>query len=130
MARGRLVIIGRVLAVNFLLSWVVLPFALPPFKGYSAADLVEVLLWQVFGTIGWPFAILGGLLSLVFAQARANPGSLLLTLIYPIMLLLFARAIFAKSPARWELYLLHVLLAFSFGAVWFNVLNGYDFMVG
>ena len=130
MARGRLVTIGRSLAVNFLVSWLVLPFALPPFEGYSAADLLEVLLWQVFGFIGWPIAVLGGLFSLVFAQARANPGSLLLTLIYPILLLLFARAVFSKCPRRWELYLLHLLLAFSFAAVWYNVLNGYDFMVG
>lgn len=130
MQRRRLYISGGSLAINVLLSWTILPFAIPPYQGYSAADLLEVLLWQGIATVGWPFAILGGLLSLIFTQGLANPGPLLLMLVYPAMLLLLTRAVFSKSLQRWELPLLHLLLAVSFAIIWYYVLNGYDFMPG
>jgi hypothetical protein len=84
--------IGGSLIVNILLSWMILPFAVPPFQGYSAPDLFEVLLWQVIASVGWLFAILGGLLSLIFTRGHANLLPLLLTLVYPVMLLLLSRA--------------------------------------
>lgn len=122
--------IGGSLIINILLSWMILPFAIPPFQGYSAPDLLEVLLWQVINSVGWPLAILGGLLSQIFTRGHANLLPLLLTLVYPVMLLLLGRAVFSKFPQRWELRLLHLLLTFSFAVIWYFVLNGYDFMTG
>ena len=122
--------IGGSLIINILLSWMILPFAIPPFQGYSAPDLFEVLLWQVISSVGWPFAILGGLFSQIFTRGHANLLPLLLTLVYPVMLLLFGRTVISKFPQRWELPLLHLLLTFSFAVIWYFVLNGYDFMTG
>ena len=130
MLHRHLLIIGGSLIINILLSWMILPFAIPPFQGYSAPDLFEVLLWQVIASVGWPFAILGGLLSQIFTRGHANLLPLLLTLVYPVMLLLLGRAVFSKFPQRWELPLLHLLLTFSFAVIWYFVLNGYDFMTG
>ena len=130
MQHRRLLIISGLLIINILLSWVILPFAIPPFQGYSPRDLLDVLLWQVIAAIGWPFAILGGLLSQIFTRGHANLLPLLLTLVYPVMLLLLGRVVFSKSHQRWELLLLHLLLAFSFAVIWYYVLNGYDFMPG
>jgi hypothetical protein len=130
MQHRRLLVIGGSLIINALLSWVILPFAIPPFQGYSTPDLLEVFLWQVIAAISWPFAILGGLLSQIFTQGHANLLPLLLTLVYPVMLLLLGRVVFSKSLQRWELPLLHSLLAFSFAVIWYYVLNGYDFMPG
>ena len=130
MQHRRLLIISGLLIINILLSWAILPFAIPPFQGYSPRDLLDVLLWQVIAAIGWPFAILGGLLSQIFTRGHANLLPLLLTLVYPVMLLLLGRVVFSKSHQRWELPLLHLLLAFSFAVIWYYVLNGYDFMPG
>ena len=44
----------RGIAVNGLLSWTVLPLVLPPFRLYYGRELVEVLLWQGMGLVGWP----------------------------------------------------------------------------
>jgi hypothetical protein len=130
MQHRRLLIISGSLIINILLSWVILPFVIPPFQGYSTRNLLDVLLWQVIAAIGWPFAILGGLLSQIFTRGHANLLPLLLTLVYPVMLLLLGRVVFSKSFQRWELPLLHLLLVFSFAVIWYYVLNGYDFMPG
>jgi hypothetical protein len=130
MEHRHLLIFSRSLVINALLSWLFLPFVIPPFQGFSPIDLFEVLLWQVIAAFGWPFAILGGLLSQIFNQGYDNLLHLLFLLIYPVMLLLLGRAVFSKSIQRWELPLLHLLLVFSFAAIWYFVLNGYDFMAG
>jgi hypothetical protein len=122
--------IGGSLVITILLSWMILPLAIPPFQRYSPSDLLEVLLWQVIAAFGWPFAILCGLLSQIFAQGNVILLPLFLTLVYPAMLLLLGRAIFSKSLQRWELPLLHLLIAFSFTVIWYYVLNGYNFMSG
>jgi hypothetical protein len=116
--------------MNILLSWSILPFVISPFQCYSLHALFEVFLWQVAAAIGWPFAILGGLLSQLFTRGYDPLPDLLFLLVYPVMLFLLGRAVFAKSLQRWELPLLHLLIMFSFAAIWYFVLNGYDFMVG
>jgi hypothetical protein len=124
-------LIGIPLAINVILSWMVLPIAIPSFAGYSLRELVDVALWQGIGTVGWPLAILGWLLSSPFGQeAHRLGGSLLLTLMYPGMLILLLRALTARVLRRCELALLHMLVAFSFALVWQQILTGLDFMVG
>jgi len=119
------------LLVNFLISWTILPLAVPPFGFYSLNNLMEVLLWQGIATIGWPFAILGGFANLIQLGNVASLASLLVVLIYPSMLLLIIFFLFSKRNKRWMLILLlHILLTFSFVAIWYQVLNGYDFMIG
>jgi len=130
MGRRRQLIIGGSLSSNILLSWTILPFAMPHFQCYSLMELFEVLLWQGIGTVGWPLGILDALLSLPFRQGTADFGPILLMLMYPVILFLLIRVVVAKSLRRWELPLLHVLLTLSFAAIWYRVLNGYDFMVG
>lgn len=130
MERRRQLIIAGSLSLNILFSWTILPFAMPPFQGYSRMELFEVLLWQGIGTVGWPLGILGALLSLPFHQGAADFGPILLMLMYPAILVLLIRVVAAKGLRRWELPLLHVLLTLSFAAIWYRVLNGYDFMVG
>ncbi|MCU0918636.1 MAG: hypothetical protein MUC88_29375 [Planctomycetes bacterium] len=51
-------------------------------------------------------------------------------LVYPAILVLAIRVLTARTFRLWRLVLLHLVLALSFAAVWWNVLNGYDFMVG
>jgi len=130
MERKRLLIIVGPLAINIILSWMILPFAIPPFGGYSLRELFEVLLWQGIGTVGWPFAILGTFLSLPFVTDPPRWGDLLPTLMYPAMLVLLIRNLTAKALRLWELVLLHVFVTFSFAAIWYRILNGYDFMLG
>ena len=130
MDRRRLLIIGIPLAINILISWTILPFAFPPFGGYSVLELVEVLLWQGIGIVGWPLAVIGTLLSLPIGQDTSQLGDLLLILMYPAMLVLLVRVLAVKILRGWELALLHMLVAISFAAIWFQVLTGYDFMVG
>lgn len=127
--RSKAIMIGA-LIVNFLLSWTILPFAIPPFRMYALRELLEVLFWQGVGMIGWPFAILGGLANLILQGKGSELGSLLIVLIYPAMLVLLLFVLFSKRSRLWMLILLHVLLIFSFGAIWYQVLNGYDFMIG
>lgn len=129
MERRHLRTISASLATNVVISWTILPFAIPPFRGYSLKQLLEVLLWQGMGTVGWPLAIPGALVSMLFNQKAVSLGPFLLTLMYPAMLFLVARAAASKVVRRWELPLLHFLLASSFAAVWYHILNGYDFMV-
>jgi hypothetical protein len=91
---------------------------------------MEVLLWQGIATIGWPVAILGGFASIFLQGNLSSMATLLIVLIYPGMLLLLIFVFFSKNSRRWMLILLHLLLTFSFVAIWFQVLNGYDFMIG
>ena len=51
---------GVSIAVNGLLSWTLLPLVLPPFRLYSGRELLEVLLWQGMGLVGWPVGLVGG----------------------------------------------------------------------
>jgi hypothetical protein len=122
--------LSRSLIANFLLSWTVLPFILRPLEGFSISQLFEVLLWQLMGVIGWPFALLGGLLAQVFTPGAHSLLHLLLVLVYPALLLLLGRAVFSRRLRRWEIPLLHILIVFSFALVWYSVLRGYDFMLG
>lgn len=118
------------IAINFLLSSTILPFVIPPFRTYALHELIDVLFWQGMGIIGWPMAILGGFFSLLLNGKLSGLENLLLILIYPGMLFLFIRVLRSEGAKRWEIFLLHVLLTFSFGAVWYRVLNGYTFMSG
>jgi hypothetical protein len=126
----RLLAVGKPLAVNVVVSWTILPFAVPPFGGYSLAELFEVLLWQGVCAVGWPFALLGILLSLPFGLDASGSWDFLLIIIYPTILVLLIRVLIAKAVRSLELLLLHMFVTFSFVAVWYRVLNGYDFMVG
>jgi hypothetical protein len=118
------------IVANFLLSWTILPFLVPPFSGYSLGDLAEVLLWQAMGMVGWPLALFGGVLSLVMQPQSTDLGSLLLLLVYPAIGLLLVLVLVPKRPNGWVVIALHTLLALSFAAVWHGVLTGYDFMRG
>ncbi len=118
------------LIVNFLLSWTILPLLIPPFRVYSLSELFEVLLWQGIGMIGWPLALLGSFLSFLFQFEIAELIPLLFILIYPGMWFLL---LWIWKPKRFRqpaFVLLHFFLIISFAAIWFQVLNGYDFMVG
>ena len=57
-------------------------------------------------------------------------AALLLVLIYPTMLLLLLFVLFSKRSRQWALIVLHMLITFSFAVIWYQVLNGYDFMIG
>lgn len=130
MDRKRLLVVGTSLTVNAFISWTLLPLVIPPFRMYVVSELVETLLWQGIGAVGWPFAILGAILSLPFGGQLSDLGSLLLTLVYPGILFLVIRVLTARILRLWHLMLLHFLLTLSFAAVWWHVLNGYEFMVG
>jgi hypothetical protein len=129
MQRQLLFRLGRSLAVTILLCCTLLPFAIPPFEGYSLSKLLEVLLWQSIGMVGWPFAFLGLILSLPFGAKLTSIVPLLLTLIYPTTQFLLIRSVIAKTPHRVDFILLHIFVIFSFVVVWYYVLNGYGFMV-
>ena len=121
---------GTSILINFLLSWTLLPLALPPFRLYSLRELMEVLLWQGMGMVGWPLGLVGGLAILGLHRAGTDLVGLLLLSMYPIMCLLFMLNLSSQRPKWWVLALLHILLTGSFGAVWCKVLNGHDFMKG
>lgn len=123
-------LIAVTLFINFLVSWTILPFAVPPFRIYSFSELFEVILWQGMGIVGWLPAILGGLINLIFQGNMSDPVALLPVLIYPTILLLLILVLFSKYYKLWMLIILHILLTFSFAAIWYQVLNGYDFMIG
>ena len=80
--------------------------------------------------VGWPLALFGGLFSLLLQPKSTDLGALLLLLTYPTMLLLLILVLRSKRHRWWALILLHMLITFSFAAVWHGVLNGYDFMGG
>ncbi len=118
------------LIVNFLLSWTILPVVIPPFRFYKFHELGEVLLWQGMGAFGWPLACFGAAASFLLQGKSSNLVALLFVLIYPAMLCLLLLVLCRRRAKRWELGLLHLLLTFSFAAIWYGVLNGYDFMRG
>lgn len=106
-----------------------MPFVIQPFESYPFQKLFEVLLWQSICTIGWPFALLGMLLSFPFGAKPASASTLFI-LIYPIIQGLFFHIIVARMQRRVELIILHSFILLSFAVVWYYVLNGYDFMLG
>ena len=129
MKRQHILHISLSLVINIILSWTLLPFVIPPFEGYSLSRFLEVLLWQTISTVGWPFAVLGIVLSLPFC-GKLSSASVLFILMYPIIQILLIRSMISKKPRRIELIILHFFVTFSFAVVWYYVLNGYDFMVG
>jgi hypothetical protein len=122
-------LIASTLIANFLLSWTLLPFLIPPFRGYSPSEFFEVLFWQSIGAVGWPFVLLGVVLSVSFGAKLTNADSLF-TLMYPAIQFLLVRSAISRTQRYWELILMHVLVTLSFAVVWYYVLNGYDFMSG
>ena len=60
---------------------------LPPFRLYSGRELLEVLLRQGMGLVGWPVGLVGGLANLLLHRAGTDLVSLLLLAMYPVMLL-------------------------------------------
>jgi hypothetical protein len=130
MQRKRFLNISLYLAVNILLSWILLPFVIPTFGGYSLSKLLEVLLWQGIGMVGWPFALLGVVLSISFGTKLTSAYSILFILMYPAIQFLLIRSTLSRTPRRVELILMHLFVTFSFAVVWYYVLHGYDFMSG
>jgi len=126
----RIIIITIPLAINILISWTILPFAMNAAVVYSIGDLFEVILWQGIGLVGWPLAIVSGLLSLLISQDISQVGAMVMIMIYPAILALLVRALFVKVVRLWDLAIPHLLIALSFVVIWAMVLNGYDFMLG
>lgn len=130
MQRQPLVHLSLSLAVNILLCCTLVPFVIPPFDGYSFSTLIEVLLWQGIGMVGWPFALLGMALSIPFGAKLTSVDSFLFILLYPAIQFLLIRSVISKTPRRIDFILLHIFITFSFVVMWYYVLNGYDFMAG
>jgi hypothetical protein len=130
MKRQLLSRLGLSLAFNILLCCTFVPFVIPPFGGYSFSALLEVLLWQGIGMVGWPFALLGVALSIPFGAKLTSAASFLFMLLYPAIQFLLIRSVITKAFHRVDFILLHILVIFSFVVVWYYVLNGYDFMAG
>jgi hypothetical protein len=122
-------LIVATLIVNSLLSWTLLPFVIPPFRGYSPSAFFEVLFWQSIAAVGWPFVLLGVVLTVPLG-AKLTSASSLFALMYPAIQFLLVRSAISRTPRHWELILMHMLVTLSFGVVWYYVLNGYDFMSG
>ena len=118
------------LTVNILLCCTLVPFVVPPFEGYSFSTLLEVLLWQGIGMVGWPFALFGMALSIPFGAKLTSVASFLFIILYPTIQFLLIRSVIPKALHRLDFILLHVFVIFSFVIVWYYVLNGYDFMAG
>ncbi len=118
------------LGLNAMVSWLSLPFLLPNTRAAGLHDYGEVLLWQAIGLVGWPLALLGGFLSLVIGSSTAGWRPLLVVLMYPAMLALFAYILRTGTRGVTPVIVLHVLVTASFVAVWYGILNGFDFMVG
>lgn len=117
------------LIANCLLAWTLLPFVIPPFRSYSPSELFEVLFWQSIAAVGWPFVLLGVVISVPFGARLTHIDSLFI-LVYPAIQFLLVRSAISKTRRTWELILLHVLVTLSFAVIWYYVLNGYDFMIG
>jgi hypothetical protein len=118
------------LVVNIILSWTLLPFVISPSSDYSFSALLEVLLWQSIGMVGWPLALLGIAVSLPFGAELTSVIPLLFVFLYPALQFLLIRSLISKTLRRVDLILLHLCVFFSFVIVWYSVLHGYDFMVG
>jgi len=82
------------------------------------------------GLVGWPLGLVGGLANLLVHRAGTDLVSLLLLAMYPVMILLLLFSLISKRPQWWVLAVLHLVLIGTFAAVWYKVLNGYDFMRG
>jgi hypothetical protein len=126
----RMQFIGLSLAINVAVCLTILPLVVPPFRFYTLPELGEVVLWQGMGAIGWPFVILGAILALIFYTSATNLAALFIMLLYPSIFLLLVSSLIIKEPQRWQLILLHLCITLSFVATWYQVLNGYDFMIG
>ena len=118
------------LLVNFILSWLVLPFLIDPFYFRSISDYVSNLGMsigiQVAALVNWPLALV---MSLIFGGA-IRWVDLAWLLIYPALTFLLIRVAVLKSHSRFDTVLLHSLIALSFGKVWHSLIYGFDFMVG
>jgi hypothetical protein len=112
------------LPVNILLCCTLLPFAIPPFGGYSISKAADVLLWQSIGAVGWPIALLGLIMGFALGARPAGVVPLLLLLIYPAIQFLLVRSALAKPPRRVDFIVLHIFVVLSFVVVWHCVLNG------
>ncbi len=130
MQRQPLLRLGLSLAFSSFLCCTILPFVIPSFESYSLSKLLEVLLWQSVGMIGWPLALLGLILSIPFGAKLTSTVPILLMLIYPVIQFLLIRCMITKTLRRVDFILLHIFVIFSFVVVWYYVLNGYGFMVG
>lgn len=117
------------LPLNILLCCLLLPYVIPPFPGFSLSVMLEVLLWQMIGAVGWPLALIGLAISLPFG-ARTRAASLLPLFIYPVIEFLFIRSLLSKTSRHIDFILLHIFVILSFILMWYAVLNGYDFMPG
>jgi hypothetical protein len=118
------------LIVNLLLSSTLLPLVISPGRIYSIKELIEVILWQIIGIFVWPLSITGFLITLPFQGNLNNLDSFLLLLMYPILLLLFILVFIQKYPKLWAFVLMHIILILSFAVIWYQVINGYNFMNG
>ena len=88
------------------------------------------MLWQIAGMIGWPMALLGAGFGFLFQPASNGSWASLPLLVYPAILVLLFYVLRSERPALWAWSALHLLVTALFTAVWYPVLNGYDFMVG
>jgi len=128
--RNTLRTINVSIIINSALSWTVLPLLIPPFRFYTLGELLEALFWQGVGMVGWPLALLFGLVNTLIERSLPDLGTMILVLIYPAVLYLLIHLWRQKRLNRAELILLHLFITVSFAAVWYKVLNGYDFMAG
>ena len=112
------------LGFNVVVSWGILPLLLPSPRAATLRDFGEVALWQIIGMVGWPLAILGGVLSFLTQPAVKDLWPILLLLIYPAMLALLVYVFLLKHRARWAVIALHLLIAASFAAVWYHHIEG------
>ena len=102
MQRQPLLRLGLSLAVNTLLCCTLLPFIIPSFESYSLSKLLEVLLWQSIGMVGWPLALVGLILSIPFGAKLSSIVPLLLMLIYPVIQFLLIRCMITKTLRRMD----------------------------
>ncbi|MGB2962944.1 MAG: hypothetical protein WBB69_03065 [Anaerolineales bacterium] len=115
---------------NLLFSSTILPLIIPPFGFYTPRELLEVLLWQGIGLVGWPIGLLGGAANILLGGTAPDVGTLLLFFTYPALLVLLIISLRAKRSRWGALISLHILLGLTFVIIWVQVLNGYDFMLG
>lgn len=117
------------LGTNILICFTLLPLALQPGSSYTARQLIETLFWQCLSIFGWSIALVVGIIAFIQQGSGPDLDTILSIGIYPLMWLAVIFLIFLKN--KWIPFLaLHILIILSFLAVWFPVLNGYDFMVG
>jgi len=88
------------------------------------------MFWQVAILILWPPVIRTAIFSVLHGQIGPDLASIPLFLLYPASIVLLVRALAATKCNRWEMVLLHILITLSFDVIWYQVYNGYGFMVG